>query len=220
MKKEIWDKHWHKINKKSIFFGRFLEAYRKFLIANAVQYYFEKYFPKQGIFVEMGSGTSQTSCKIIKHKRILIALDISEHALTEAKKIPQINKIIQADIFKTPFKNNSINGIWNLGVMEHFNERDIIKILNEFHRVLKKDSYVILFWPPIYGSSEVVLGFFEKIVNLFKKNKFHFFPGEITRLISRKHAKKLISKSKLKFLNAYFNYKDNFTHVVVVCKKM
>ncbi|MFA5175691.1 MAG: class I SAM-dependent methyltransferase [Candidatus Nanoarchaeia archaeon] len=217
--KEEWDNHWNSVNKKTNIFGKILEFYRKFIIAKAVRYYFEKYFPEKGIFVEMGSGTSQTSSKIIKHNRTLIALDISKPALEEAQKIPQIDKIIQADILDTKLKENSINGIWNLGVMEHFNEEDIIKILNEFYKVTKKESNILLFWPPVYGSSEIFLGICEFFINLFKKEKFHFFPKEITKIRSLKQLKGIISKSKLKLVRTHFNFRDGFTYVLVVCKK-
>lgn len=217
--KQEWNMHWKKLKKESSLFGRILELYRKLIIANAVGYYFERYFPKQGTFVEMGSGTSQTSTKIIKHNRTLIALDISKSALEQARQIPQIDKTTQDNILHTRLKSNSVDGIWNLGVMEHFSEEDIIKILNEFHRIMKKGSYAILFWPPTFGSSELVLGILESTVNLFKKAKFHFFPHEITLLKSKAHAKKIVAKSKLGFMNTHFNLRDGFAHVVVVCKK-
>jgi SAM-dependent methyltransferase len=218
-----WTEHWKKINKKESFFGRILNWYRYNIIANAVKYYFDRYFPKKGTYIEMGSGTSQTSIKIIKRQRKLIAFDISKPALEEAKKIPQIDSVILGDIFKTKLKSNSVDGIWNLGVMEHFTEKEIIKILNEFERVSKPGAHMILFWPPKFGSSELVLGFFEFFINI--KNKitgkkpFHFFPGEITRLKSKAHARRIIEKTSLKFVDAHFNARDGFTHIVVICKK-
>jgi SAM-dependent methyltransferase len=218
-----WDTHWKKVKTTRSLFGNILEWYRLHIIASAVRYYFERYFPKKGIFVEMGSGTSQTSSRIEKHKRTLIALDISKLALMEAKKIPQIDRTIQGDIFSTKLQGNSIDGIWNLGVMEHFDEKDILKILAEFNRVLKKGSYVILFWPPRYGSSELALGAVEKVLNVFKrlskKEEFHFFPGEITRLRSKAHARRIIDASQLDFVKAFFNHRDAYTHIIVVCRK-
>ncbi|MDI6738274.1 MAG: class I SAM-dependent methyltransferase [Nanoarchaeota archaeon] len=214
-----WDTHWNKLNKEKKLFGKVLKLYREIIIANAVKYYFEKYFPKKGIFVEMGSGTSQTSLRIIKHKRKLWAVDISKTALMQAQKIPQIDKVIRDNILHTRFKENSIDGIWNLGVMEHFKEKDIIKILNEFHRVTKKGSYIVLFWPPVYGSTIMFFGVFEFFINLFKKEKFHVFPDEPTRLKSKGQLKTIIAKSKLTLVKNHFNFRDCFTHVVAVCKK-
>lgn len=217
--KNEWDNHWKKLKENSSLFGKILESYRKLIIANAVRYYFEKYFPRRGTFVEMGSGTSQTSTKIMKYNRTLIALDISKSALEQAIQIPQIDKTLQGNILHTDLKPNSVDGIWNLGVMEHFSEEDITRILDEFSRVMKPGSYAILFWPPTFGSSELILGTLESTINLFKKTKFHFFPCEITRLKSRAHAQKIIAQSKLQFINAHFNLLDGFTHLVVICKK-
>lgn len=221
--KNEWNTHWNEVNKKTSLFGKILEMYRKIIIANSVRHYIDKYFPKKGVFVEMGSGTSQTSVKINKQKRTLVALDISKEALKEAKKIKNIDKTVNADIFNTGLKDNSIDGIWNLGVMEHFTEKDIVRILNEFYRVTKKGSYVLLWWPPVYGSSEITLGIVEKVANFFnnilKKPKLHFFPGEITRYTTKKRINKIIKKTKLTLVRTHFNIIDLFTQVLVVCKK-
>ncbi len=219
MKEEhTWDTHWKKIHGRSLF-GLAASIYRKLIIANAVRHFTEKYFARSGQFVEAGSGTSQTSLRLKRHKREYIAVDISAQALKQASKIPQISKTVKADIRSMPFKANSIAGIWNLGVMEHFYEKDIIAILNEFHRILQKGGVVLLFWPPVFGSTEIGLGAVEKITNIFRKKKFHFFPDEVTRLQSFRHAQRIINKSKLRFVKAHFTWHDAFTHVVVVCKK-
>lgn len=217
--KKVWDQRWNKLNEKPGITGRLLTFYRKKIIANAVSHYIERYFPEKGIFVEMGSGTAQTSVKIRKKQRTIIALDISRPALMQAKKIPQVDKVVQGNILHLKFKNNSIDGIWNVGVMEHFNEQEITRILKEFERVLKPGSYALLFWPPVYGSTIMFFGFMEMFINLLKKEKFHFFPDEPTRYKSKAQLHRMLSKTKLKFVATHFNCMDFFTHAVVVCQK-
>lgn len=217
--KNVWDRHWDKLNKNQKRGGKLLTFYRKKVIANAVKYYVEKYFPQKGTFVEMGSGTSQTSVKINKSQRKIIALDISNLALMQAKKIPQVDKVIQGNILHLKFKDNSINGIWNVGVMEHFKEKDIVKILNEFERVLKPGSHILLFWPPVYGSTILFFGLIEFFINLFRKNKFHFFPNEPSRFRSKNQLENIVSKTNLRLIGTDFSHRDAFTHVVVVCQK-
>lgn len=216
--KQDWDTHWESLSNDSSVFSKILTFYRINIISRAVNHYFEHFFKEKGTFVECGSGTSQDVLKVNKKRRKLIALDISKKALEEASKIRKIDKCIQGDIFDLPFKDNSIDGIWNLGVMEHFSKKQIIMIFNEFFRVLKKGGRVIIFWPPVFGSSELVLGLIESIIHIFKKN-FYFFPNEITRLKSKKHARDIISKTKFKLKGIHFNYLDLFTHIVILLEK-
>jgi len=128
MSSKEWDIHW---SKKYISLNFMFNFYRKFIMSNALSYFFEKYFPHKGIFVECGSGSSMTSYSLKKHNRKLIALDISGNALEEAKKIKNIDFFVHADTSKLPFKPNSVNGIWNLGVLEHFTHDKIDETLQE-----------------------------------------------------------------------------------------
>jgi SAM-dependent methyltransferase len=96
--------------------------------------------------------------------------------------------LIRATIFATPFRSDSIDGIWNLGVMEHFSESEIQRSLQEFRRVLKPDGVIILFWPAEKNLSRWILGPIESFVTGWRRAKFTFFPGEITRLKSKHQA--------------------------------
>ncbi len=215
---QIWNDYWRNQNSNSLF-ARLCALHRKMFISNFVKVCLERYFPKKGIFLEAGSGSSESSSKIIKNQRHLIAFDISPIALEKAKKIGHMDEYIKGNIFKTPFKNNSIDGIWNLGVMEHFTEKEIIMILNEFHRILKDDCYVVLFWPPVFGSTQVVLSMFESVYNTFLRKKIKFFPDEVSVLKNKSHAKRVIAQTKFKFVNTHFSIRDLFTHYVLVLKK-
>jgi len=215
--KETWDRHWEELGKEESLFGKICSLHRDLIISKAVKHFTKKYFPEKGIFIEMGSGTSGASSRI-KNKGTLIAFDISHNILLEAKKSKTMNAFIQGDILKIPLKDNSVDGIWNLGVMEHFTLEEIDNILKEFHRVLKKGRYVILFWPPAYGSSQIILGTIEKILKLFGKNR-QFFPDEISRLRNKKIAHQIMRKNRFKDIKTHFTHKDLYTHIIVVGKK-
>ena len=78
--------------------------------------------------------------------------------------------MIHDSIFSVPVPDSSFDGIYNLGVMEHFTEDEIMGILKEFHRVLKSNGKIILFWPPEYGLSVQFLKFAHFILNkIFRK---------------------------------------------------
>lgn len=213
-----WDKHWNSLKKRRHLFSYVLQIYRKYIIANAVKYYFDKYFPHKGIFIEAGCGTAQSSIKINKQGRILIGLDISYSALKEAQDNKKMDFFIQADIFKMPFKKQSIEGLWNLGVMEHFNTNEIKNILNEFSNIIKPQHYAIILWPPIYGSSQIFLGLIEKIHNLLFKNKIIFSPHEPSRLKSSHDVNKFIKETNFYYYKYYFSWRDFFIYSAIILK--
>ena len=177
-----WDQYWSN-KKKKYFFSLF----RKHVFARAVKHYTNKYFPKEGIFVEAGCGSGDTSIRINKYKRKLIAMDFSEEALKSAKKNKKFDEFVKADISKLPFKNDSIDGIWNLGVMEHFEKDEIINVINESYNKLKKNGHLIMFWATKITPYQICLDTYNKI---FKQN-FQLFPDEHNRLKSKKHAKNI-----------------------------
>lgn len=214
--KQEWNEHWERTGES--LFGKILSLFRKLVLAYAVKHYHEKYFPKKGVFLETGCGTSQTSIKIIKHKRKYIAIDISEAALKEAKKIKIFDEFVKADIRKLPFKDNSVDGVWNLGVMEHFSQSEIQKILKETKRVLRKGAVAILFWPYKYAPYQLLLKSISKIGKIFGK-KIEFFPNEPSQLKSKKQAKKIVLKAGFSECKAYYNFRDLFSYMVVICKK-
>lgn len=214
--KEEWDKQWEKLD--STLFGKICSLHRKIFISRFVAHLTEKYFHKKGVFVEAGCGTCESSARIKSYERMLIPIDYSEFIL----KVPlpkKFSRPVVADIRKMPFEDNTIDGLWNLGVMEHFSEEDMILVLNEFHRVLKKNAYAILLIPPIFGSSEVFLGAIERMINIFKKEKFHFMTEEITPVRSRRHITDIVNRSSLRVYQTYFSPRDLFTYYAVICKK-
>lgn len=217
MTKEGWDKYWK--NSKITLYGRICTFYRYYIIKPYLSKIIEKYFSRKGVFVDCGSGSSETSVGLNKYKRKYIALDISYMALNKARNIDNIPFFVNADILKMPFKKNSIEGLWNLGVMEHFDEEELNIILQEFHRVLKKGSYTIFFWPPVYGSSEIILGALSFFLNKVLRYRFWYTPEEKTRIKSMKHIRDIISKTNFKLYKLHFSIRDMFTYVVVVCQK-
>lgn len=214
--KKDWDEQWDRLDKS--LFGRICSLYRKIFISRLVAFITNKYFPKKGVFVEAGCGTCESSSRIRKYGRELVPVDISKYIL-KINLPKNFLKPVVADIRNMPFKSNSIDGIWNLGVMEHFTKEEFIKILNEFHRVLKKGSYAILFIPPVFGSSEIVLRGLEFIINIFRKKKFTFMTEELTPVRSKRYIASIIKQSKLKLYRTHFSIRDLFTYYVIVCKK-
>jgi SAM-dependent methyltransferase len=149
----------------------------------------------------------------------LIALDFSSAALAQARSISSFIGFLQADIRVLPFPANTIAGIWNLGVMEHFEATAARRILEEFRRVLRPGAVAILFWPPEFGSSRWVLAPIEWIRSRRAGKPIRFFPDEVNRLRSKRHARNALSEAGLEPEAVDFTLRDGFIHMVVVARK-
>lgn len=211
-----WDEHWESLTRKGSILGKICELFRKTIIANLITNSFKKYFSEEGIFVDAGCGTSQISIKINKNKKTLIGVDLSYEILHEAKKYSDFT--INSDIFKLPFKNESVDGIWNAGVMEHFKLEEIDLILKEFNRILKKDGVCLLLWPAVYGPVNIFTRTLEFVFNRILRMKYKFFPEEINLLKSKEWVKRIILK-RFRCCKVYWPLKNGLIYHLVVCYK-
>ena len=104
--------------------------------------------------------------------------------------------------------------------MEHFDEKQIQKILSEFKRILKDDGKIILFWPPKYGISVKFLSLMKKIILKVFKKDVDFHPDEITLINSNKQAERIFKNGGFQIIKSYFGIRDFFTHQIIVAKKI
>lgn len=216
--KKRWDKCWLSLEQDRKLFSRLARLTRRMIFQPAVKYYTDRYFPVRGAFVEMGCGTAESSIRIDRRSRTLFGLDYSNVALRSAGRLHCFTGLIQGDIFALPCKSGSLDGIWNLGVMEHFSEVQLVDCLREFRRVLKSDGIILLFWPPEWNASRWVLGPIERIVKVFSRKPFTFFPGEVSRLRSINQARTLLEANGFQPIALEFSWRTAFIHVVVVAR--
>lgn len=215
---QIWDEHWVSTSGASLF-GRLTSFVRTRILSRAVRAYTDRFFPSSGVFVECGCGTGQSSSRILRGRRRLVALDFSLPALRTAREILTYTEHLQADIRRLPFADDTVSGIWNLGVMEHFEPNQADTILAEFRRVLRPGHVAILFWPPDFGSSRWILGPIERFRSWRRGKPFRFFPDEVNRLRSRREAFATMAAAGFEGVAADFTFRDGFIHVVVVGRK-
>ncbi len=212
-----WDFYWNtQENSSRKIYDVIAQFYRIYLIKGSLNHFINKHLAKKTSVLHAGCGSGQVDTDIINDYQ-LIALDISEKALEIYQKVNGDKaKRIQGSIFSLPFADQSLDGIYNLGVMEHFTEEDITKIMLEFKRVLKPDGKMVLFWPPEFGLSVIFFKILVKIYALFGKKNVKFHPDEITRVRSQKHITQFIEGMGLKVRDYYFGIKDFFTYSVIV----
>ena len=99
--------------------------------------------PKDGRILETGCGTALLSLILADYGFKVTALDLEKNVINYAKKRICLNTLelnfIQGNILKLSqlFKNNYFDIVCHSGVMEHFNDNDIIKSLSE-QRIISK----------------------------------------------------------------------------------
>ncbi len=95
--------------------------------------------PKRLLEVGVGSGSMSIFWSYLGLK--LFALDNDPRVLEKAKYMSKsLNgnvKFVYGDAFKLPFKDNSFDVIFHQGLLEHFSDEEIIRLLNEQLRVGK-----------------------------------------------------------------------------------
>ena len=215
-----WDIYWSKQSKTSNkIYEVFANFYRNRIIKPALNHFITKHCVKGIKLLHAGCGSGKVDTDLVNWYQVT-ALDISYPAL---RIYDQVNggkaDLVQASIFDMPFEDNSFDGIYNLGVMEHFTEEEIIKILLEFKRILKPEGKIILFIPPVFGLTVRVLDTAHFILNRILKRNIKLHPDEITRVQSQKHIRGIAEKAGFKFIEYYFGSKDAFTQAVIVAGK-
>ncbi len=200
-----WDAHWSRLQ-HSRMIGKLFSAYRRHIRARCVASYINRYFPAHGLFAECGCGSGETSCRL-SSKRTAIAVDFSEIALRQALRFPCMHAGVLADLRELPFRDQSLDGLWNLGVMEHFSADEQLQILREFHRVLKPGGRMLLWWPPPYGLDHLVFRWFGGL-----------FPAEPGRL-NRAEVSGIAQAAGFDVLEVDFPITDALTELVLIAER-
>jgi cyclopropane fatty-acyl-phospholipid synthase-like methyltransferase len=87
-----------------------------------------------------GCGGGEVDVLISKRYRIT-ALDISPNALQLYKRHnPQVVDTIHADLLDLDLEGKVFDGAYNLGVMEHFPEPEIVRIFQNMMSVVRPDG--------------------------------------------------------------------------------
>jgi SAM-dependent methyltransferase len=150
----------------------------------------------------------------------LTAVDISPQALAlYVKNNPGAADVRHASILSLPFPDCTFDGVYNLGVMEHFDTATVGTILSEFRRVLRPGGKAILFWPHARGTSVAVLGAVHYVLNDLLRRRVRLHPPEVSLLASRSHAEDLLRRAGLEPVGYSFGPLDGFVQAIVVGRR-
>lgn len=215
-----WDAYWQrKRSSGRILYDIIAALYRRAVIRTRLNAAIRKAFAPGSSLLHAGCGTGQVDANIQDEMRIT-ALDISTPALRLYRRNnPKAAAIAHGSILSLPFPECHFDGVYNLGVMEHFHPPQIQQILSEFRRVLKPGGRIVMFWPHSRGSSVQVLGVVHWFSNRVLRKGLELHPPEVTLMRSRRFARAVLEAAGLEFVGYSFGPKDGFVQAVVVGRK-
>lgn len=217
-KADDWNKYWSNNRRTGLLYARLATIFRKTVIRRSLIRAFRKHVTPHSICLHAGSGRGEVDMGLLERWSIY-GLDFSAEAANQylalhSQRIP----VVLGDNSFLPFRSGQFDCVFNLGVMEHFTDLEIQMMLQEFRRVLKVGGVVILFWPPVYGSTVILLRLVHTIARFFRPNFSPLHPNEISLIKSRKSVKVLLSSAGFTEIEFAFEALDLFTHEVVVAR--
>jgi ubiquinone/menaquinone biosynthesis C-methylase UbiE len=215
-----WDSYWElKTEIDAAAYEIIAWVYRTIVIRRRLECYVRKHFSTGSVIVHAGCGSGQVDLNL-QHEMKLTALDISVPALRlYARNNPDSVNLVHGSILNIPLTGESVDGLYNLGVVEHFDASAIRRILEESHRVLRPGGKTIIFWPHKKATSVAVL----RLVHWFRKRvlKKHedLHAPEISLLPSKRHALNALREAGFEPIDYYFGFADFWVQAVVVGQK-
>jgi len=212
-----WDDYWKQsASDGNLAYKVIASLYRRAVISRRLAIAIRQTFPRGAKILHAGCGSGQVDVAFENEMRIT-ALDSSLKALqTYARTVFQAEAVIHGTIFQLPFADRTFDGIYNLGVMEHFEEREIVKILAEFRRVLKPQGRLLMFWPHARATSVAVLRLWQGLRNRFSQEAKLLHPAEISLARGKAWMKELLLQGGFSLESYSFNGDDLWVQVVVV----
>ena len=137
----FWDEHWGRMD-ASILYKPIVSP------SNFVVNTTGKHLPTKSLILEGGAGLAQNSWNLHLSGYRTIALDFTPKTIDFVKRYrPEVQPTL-GDVRNLPLQDESIDGYWSLGVIEHFYD-GYDEILSEMRRVIRKDGYLFLTFPHI-----------------------------------------------------------------------
>ena len=216
-KPENWDHYWFSQEKTpaSGLYEKIASFYRVRIIRPSLNTHLKRAFLPGEQILHAGCGSGMVDTDVVTVYQIT-ACDFSPQALNIYSDLHGGRaKTVQADLFKTDFPDSCFDGLYNLGVMEHFLASEIQIVLKEFHRILKPRSRIVLFWPPEFGLSVMVLKVIHFVLNDLLGRDIHLHPAEPSRVKSRDQIRELLQKNGFELEQFDFGFADLFTHAII-----
>jgi len=216
-----WDRYWQEGGRSASKSAYDIVArfYRNYLIKPTLNRFIKSTFAAHAELVHAGCGGGEVDTDVVRYAKVT-AVDISPVAISKyrANHGAQAECMVM-DIFRLSHIGRRFDGLYNLGVMEHFEENQLREILLEFNRTLKPGGRLVLFWPPVYGLSVIVLKIIHFVLNRVLLRNVQLHPAEPSKVRSRIQIQRLLDESGFNLESFSFGPRDAFTYAVIVAAK-
>jgi len=136
--------------------------------------YIDKIILNNSLYTILEAGSGSGKATILLDKRFKkTLLDISPAALKYAKYLSEkfdskIEKFIVGNVFSMPFKGNNFDFVWNVGLIEHYDLKNIELIIKEMGRICSSGGIVAVGMPNFWSGP---------IIKAWLLKALRFFPG-------------------------------------------
>jgi SAM-dependent methyltransferase len=218
-KHEGWDAYWATDARGSHRLYAFLASvYRRIFICTRLAWWLKKTFPANARLLHAGCGSGEVDALVGRHFRIT-GLDISPGALVRYRRSnPHAEGTIHADLMNLRDVPGGYDGVYSLGVLEHFTPEEIRVILDNMRLVLRPGGKMIAFWPLASAPSVKVLGLWHRFLNKRGRQEVELHPPEITLIRSRAQVDEIIRSAGWRLVSYSVSPSDLFIQAVVVCE--
>lgn len=218
-----WEHYWGETGTVGRMYGWIASLYRRFVIAPGLRRNLSKHVRDSGRVLHAGAGAGEIDLAL-PSKWGLVSIDFSSRAvrLNRLRGLAAGHKsrVVQADIFALPFAEGQFEVSFNLGVMEHFTDSQVVDALREMRRVTSAQGYLIIYWPPAWGPTVLTLHTISRILRLVGRKSTQLHPPEINLFRSRSHCEAMLFEAGLRAVRFRYGPQDMFTHVVITAQPM
>lgn len=199
---KIFENEINQLNQKDFSSGWWRDYYKK-IIKHVKSNILSSY--KDPRILEPGSGSGKATILLGKDLDRTL-LDISSVALKYAKVLAKRFKaknikFIEGNIFNLPFNDSTYDLVWNIGVVEHYQKKEIEKIVAEMLRVTNNGGTLCIAFPnfssgPIIKARLLKIPFFKFIKGYRIGSEKYYQSDEMEVLINKTaHKNNLIIKN-------------------------
>ena len=216
-----WDTYWTRGRETTRSVYAFVASvYRRLAIRRSLDFYINKHFAPGARLLHAGCGSGQVDQHLTEEMKVT-ALDISLPALESYRRNnPHAAAVRRGDILNLDFEQASFDGVYNLGVVEHFTAEQIRKIFSEMGRVLKPGGKIVVFWPHRLATSVWVLKGVHWLLDHLMRTPPRLHPPEISLLGSRAQAREVVEQAGFSMVDYYFGAQDLMVQAVIVGQKI
>jgi ubiquinone/menaquinone biosynthesis C-methylase UbiE len=215
-----WDDYWNESGETgNPVYEIIAGVYRRVFIKRNLEKAIRREFAPDSSLLHAGCGSGQVDTELQKEMKIT-ALDISKGALSlYSRNNKYAAALVHGSIFNLPFADRTFDGVYNLGVMEHFTKGEIERILHEFKRVLKPAGKIVVFWPHAKAPSVFVLKLCHYVLRAFSSSEKRLHPPEISLFPSNKIITHMLISAGFRLLRIHFGPSDLWIQAVLVAEK-